>query len=287
MSGSGLREVLEVIYSSNTVVHMISGKALARAVRGHMLVDSALNAMLVNKAFHIWDTTVGSEYCQVAPHDEHSTLTDEQYQPPSVTSASDTEDICDDMGKVLKLYDQLMDGKLSAEQVCSDRCLDTFNQKIGEWEELACIASHYMSVRENDRHTTPVYQIGENWKCQPYAEDTSRYVTILFCFRAQFIFKIRLHASTANAQTRDRTSRCVWFFNSGYHVVRWSDRYWEGLLTDLVIEQVLRTIKTTGGLTRSRGTKELQRAKWYTFHACVLRSKWFHARIYRITLCYK
>ena len=66
MSGSGLREVLEVIYSSNTVVHMISGKELARAVRGHMLVDCALNAMLVNKAFHIGDTTVGSEYCQVA-----------------------------------------------------------------------------------------------------------------------------------------------------------------------------------------------------------------------------
>ena len=74
MSGSGLREVLEVIYSSNTVAHMLSGKALARAVRGHMLVDSALNAMLVSKAFHIGVTTVGSEYCQVAPHDEHSTL---------------------------------------------------------------------------------------------------------------------------------------------------------------------------------------------------------------------
>ena len=34
-------------------------------------------------------------------------------------SASDTEDICDEMGKVLKLYDQLMDGRLSdrAEEV--------------------------------------------------------------------------------------------------------------------------------------------------------------------------
>ena len=34
---------------------------------------------------------------------------DEHYQPPSVTSVSDTEDICDEIGKVLQLYDQLMD----------------------------------------------------------------------------------------------------------------------------------------------------------------------------------
>ena len=53
------------------------------------------------------------------------------------------------------------------------------------------------------------------------------------------------------------------FFNSGYHVVRRSDRSWAGLSTDLVIEQVLmRTVKTTGGLTRGRGMEELQRAQW-------------------------
>ena len=45
MSGSGIQELLEVVYSSNTVAHMLSGKAVARAVRGHLLVDSALNAL--------------------------------------------------------------------------------------------------------------------------------------------------------------------------------------------------------------------------------------------------
>ena len=55
----------------------------------------------------------------------------------------------------------------------------------------------------------------------------------------------------------------VFALNSGYHVVRRSDRYWAGLSTDLVIEQVLmRTVKTTGGLTRVRGMEELQRAQW-------------------------
>ena len=53
------------------------------------------------------------------------------------------------------------------------------------------------------------------------------------------------------------------FFNDGYHVVRRSDRFWAGLSTDLVIEQVLmRSVKATGGMTRGRGLSESQRAQW-------------------------
>ncbi|CAC5363750.1 unnamed protein product [Mytilus coruscus] len=52
-------------------------------------------------------------------------------------------------------------------------------------------------------------------------------------------------------------------FLEGYHVLRRRDRYWAGLSTDLVIEQVLmRSVKTSGGLTRGRGTTETQRAQW-------------------------
>jgi len=49
MSGSGLQELLEVVYSHNTVTHILSGKAVGTAVRGHLLVDSALNAMVAAK----------------------------------------------------------------------------------------------------------------------------------------------------------------------------------------------------------------------------------------------
>ena len=47
------------------------------------------------------------------------------------------------------------------------------------------------------------------------------------------------------------------------HVVRRSDNFWAGLSTDLIIEQVLmRSIKTSGGLTRGRGMTEIQRSIW-------------------------
>jgi len=46
----------------------------------------------------------------------------------------------------------------------------------------------------------------------------------------------------------------VQFEQHGFHTVRRSDRYWSGLWTDLVIEQVLmRSPKSRGGLTRGRG----------------------------------
>ena len=52
MSGSGLQELLEVVYANNDVGHMLSGKAVSHVVRGHLLVDAALNAMVTSRAFN-------------------------------------------------------------------------------------------------------------------------------------------------------------------------------------------------------------------------------------------
>ncbi|XP_069112197.1 uncharacterized protein [Argopecten irradians] len=52
-------------------------------------------------------------------------------------------------------------------------------------------------------------------------------------------------------------------FLNGHHVLRRTDRFWAGLSSDLIIEQVLmRSLKTSGGLTRGRGMTDIQRAKW-------------------------
>ena len=53
MAASGLQELLEVIYASNAVVHMLTGKAIARAVRGHFITDAALNALILSNTFHV------------------------------------------------------------------------------------------------------------------------------------------------------------------------------------------------------------------------------------------
>ena len=60
------------------------------------------------------------------------------------------------------------------------------------------------------------------------------------------------------------------FKEKGYHTVRRSDRYWAGLWTDLIIEQVMmRSLKSRGGLTRGRGITESVRLLWLgSMHRC-------------------
>ena len=52
MEETGLHEVLSTVYAPN-VVNMLHGKAVLRAVRGHFLVDAALNALLMSDTFHV------------------------------------------------------------------------------------------------------------------------------------------------------------------------------------------------------------------------------------------
>ena len=50
MAGSGLSQILECIYAS--VEHLMSGKAISRAVRGHLLVDRVLTGLLLEKVLN-------------------------------------------------------------------------------------------------------------------------------------------------------------------------------------------------------------------------------------------
>ena len=47
MANSGLDAVLQIPYTTNTVPHLMSGKAVNRALRGHQIVDLALNTLLL------------------------------------------------------------------------------------------------------------------------------------------------------------------------------------------------------------------------------------------------
>ena len=48
MDGSGLEAVLQTIYGENPAKHMLHGKAIVRATRGHILVEAALTIKLQN-----------------------------------------------------------------------------------------------------------------------------------------------------------------------------------------------------------------------------------------------
>ena len=53
MTGSGLQPLLEQVYAENTVLHILSGKAVSRARRAHMLATSALKGIKISQMYEI------------------------------------------------------------------------------------------------------------------------------------------------------------------------------------------------------------------------------------------
>ena len=53
MDGSGLKEMLTQVYAEGSVDKMLSAKAVTRAVRGHLLIDSALNIIVTSAALQL------------------------------------------------------------------------------------------------------------------------------------------------------------------------------------------------------------------------------------------
>ena len=49
MEGTSLSNILETVYGGNAVGHMMTGKAVQRALRGHMLVDKCLHSQLITE----------------------------------------------------------------------------------------------------------------------------------------------------------------------------------------------------------------------------------------------
>ena len=124
MASSGLQDVLECVYASNTVGHMLSGKAIDRALRSHILVIGVLNAMLTAEVFGI--LLSGTQ--QVIEHEEDATAAPDhqsnQYEPPEpdenpatrpTVNTSQTQLAPDILTAAGILYDDLMAGTLSLE----------------------------------------------------------------------------------------------------------------------------------------------------------------------------
>ena len=121
---SGLQEVIEYIYASNIVGHMLSGKAIARALRGHILVSGAFNAMLISEVFAIplpgtQQVIEQEEDATTAPYHQSNQSDlpepDENSGTRPTDNTSQTQSSPDILTAAGKLYNDLMAGTLSLE----------------------------------------------------------------------------------------------------------------------------------------------------------------------------
>ncbi|CAC5369993.1 unnamed protein product [Mytilus coruscus] len=105
MSGSGLKEVLELIYAPNAVTHMLYGKAVSRAVRGFMLVDTALHTLMTNEIF-------GHDVSE-----EHENEINLSIEHPLIMEACE-------------IYDRLQEEKISLEDALESQTLQAIQELL-------------------------------------------------------------------------------------------------------------------------------------------------------------
>ena len=115
MAGSGLQERIGVVFTGNAVRNMLTGKAISRTVRGHMLVDAALNSILVAKAYHI---PLPTKETDESKRDTAST-DPENYDVETDQQKQGTVDVTSDITEAKDIYDKAMLSTLSVEDVCS------------------------------------------------------------------------------------------------------------------------------------------------------------------------
>ena len=90
---------------------MLSGKAVDRAIRGHMLVDAALHALLVEKIFNVPLPLDGIE------HTSHHTSNEQTSQT---------------MHEAGKLFDGLLSGAVTVNDINNDQTLKLIKSELSQ-----------------------------------------------------------------------------------------------------------------------------------------------------------
>lgn len=274
MAGSGLQELLETVYANNTVTHMLNGKAVQRAIRGLFLVDSALNAMLVSKEFNVIPPCMANvaNKDDDAGHESSSELSERlqlsSEQQNSILSTSEFPQ--PDLEVVRDLFDDLLAGTETVDDTCRSEVLARVIERLSKAKKsmqnlrTANLWLQFMKMMEILRKFIKGERMGI-WKMHIQA----MYEMLPYLAASGHnLYTKSIHIYLQQMSKLQETSPEVFrHFSQGLHVVRRSNRFWAGLSPDLVIEQVLmRSMKTSGGLTRGRGMTETQRLIWLLSH---------------------
>ena len=116
MSSSGLREVIKTIYGSDTVPHMLSGSAISRAFRGHLIVSGVLYAAIISNVYE------GSLQDQFSAEESEKDLFGNKLQESKVD-------------KVSQVFDQLKEQNISLEEVANDIDVKEMLARISQYKE--------------------------------------------------------------------------------------------------------------------------------------------------------
>ena len=231
MAGTGLKRILEEVYGENAVVHMMTGKSVQRAFRGHLLITKCLNQMIVSEVL-----------------DEH----------PNLGSLVD---------KAEDIYESLVNGESNLDSAVASDTLVSLREALGnkktELRARSKTSQLWLCYQSMVRVARALIEADRTGNWQMHLRAVSDCLPI-FAAAGHFNYLKSAHYYIQEMnQLSNRHPELSQRFQQGYHVIRRSNQFWAGLSSDLVIEQsLMRSLKTSGGLTRGTGMTEEQRSLW-------------------------
>jgi hypothetical protein len=208
----------------------MKGKAVSRALRGHFIIDQCLSVLIEEK----------------------------------VTDINDNKNL---KSEIEALFTKLTSGDITADDVEFQKTFTEFKGKLvsgtkqlSTTSRTAALWISYMYTVSTVRDFIRADRLGL-WELHLQALQNSLPVFVAaglhnYVKSAYLYLQNMLQLKHTNLEVHN-------IFDKGNFVIRGSDRPWAGLPPDLIIEQVLmRSLKTTGGLTRGTGFDEIQRTVW-------------------------
>lgn len=231
MGGSGLEEMWEEVFAKNSIVHMVNGHAYARALRAHSLSIAAIAHKLL-------------EWCEEEGFLSSSDIQALRKIHSDVFNGSTTDDsflftlepVLNAISSAMKkLEERSRTAKLWL-QYCNNVSimLDFVRaERTGDWElHLFCVLS-MLCVLHAAGHIH-------------YAKSALIYL--------QKVSKLKSILSE---------EEWVRFVRLGFFTIRRTDKPFNGVWTDMTIEQVLmRAMKVSGGLMQGRHMSDSVIARW-------------------------
>ena len=231
MAGSGLKDLWALIYATNSTEKMLAGHSYSRALRAHFLTGLALATIALRQL-----------------------------------------DIDDDTKQqLLELHQSVVEGtaSFSVELLSQQPVLVDTYQKVIDFMEMKANKSHTAKLWINYFNLVQIMRLfvgaerRGDWylhlQCVadmiPYFHSTGH-----LAYAKSAHLYVQQMSNIQDHMTEEEFNK---FTKGGFFTVRRTDKMWSGIWSDMTVEQVLmRSMKTSGGLTHGRGITESVLKRW-------------------------
>ena len=280
MAGTGLSDLLETIYGENAVKHLMTGKAVSRTLRGHFLIESVLTKkilkILLPDAWVAEPTEADLERGNEDKKRQDAWIAESMEVDLEGGNNNEERQLIETKREVTKetleeieeLFASFIDGEVTIDDVsgseamqnlkiCLQHCKDYLSSKsrtsklwIQYLEYISILKLFIYAERTGNwnvhllanSQTLNLFSATGHWN---YAKSSRLYLRLM----------LELPSSFPDIHEK--------FTDDGFHTIRRSDRFWGGLWSDFIIEQdMMRSLKSRGGLTCGRGVTETVRLTW-------------------------